>query len=569
MTELNPVASAETDRSRARGIASGAGVIASITIASRLAGLIRTLTFSKTVGATCVGTAYFTANQVPNIVYELVLGGVLGSAMVPVLARSAERSATDPSERAHVSQIFSALMTWAFVLLVPLTAIAVVTAGPIASLLNPANPNAGCVHADLVAATASMVRVFAPQAVLYGLTVVLFGLLQAYRKFAGYALAPLASSVLVIASYLAFALLGRGRPLSQLPGPAELVLSGGATLGVGAMVTVALLPALRLHVRIRPTFRFPPGVARRAGGLAMVGLVEMAVQQVTGIVVTVLANGRGDTGALVLVNYTSQVFNSVAAVLVLSIVLSAFPVLSARDGSVFDRTCAGSTRAVVLASYLGAALIGAVALPAARVLASEPSQVSQLVLGFALTAPSLIGFGVIANLTRALMVIGRLKAACVAVSGSWLLSALAEIVLAELMPAHLMVGALTLGGTIGMTGTAIPLVLVTRRIRGPAAVAGVGRSALVGLLAAVSGGAVGAAVSLALPASHLLLDGLDGALAAGCALIAFGAVALRLDSRSLRAVLAQVPLPGRFGGPALGTRLRHPPASRQSDQERV
>ena len=42
------------------------------------------------------GTAYATANQVPNLVYELVLGGALTSAMVPVLARSAERSATDP-----------------------------------------------------------------------------------------------------------------------------------------------------------------------------------------------------------------------------------------------------------------------------------------------------------------------------------------------------------------------------------------------------------------------------------------------------------------------------------------
>ena len=76
------------------GVARGAAVIASLTILSRLLGLVRTLVFSQTVGASCLGTAYVTANQVPNLIYELILGGALTGAMVPVLARSAERART-------------------------------------------------------------------------------------------------------------------------------------------------------------------------------------------------------------------------------------------------------------------------------------------------------------------------------------------------------------------------------------------------------------------------------------------------------------------------------------------
>ena len=87
-------------------------------------------------------------------------------------------------------------------------------------------------------------------------------------------------------------------------------------------------------------------------------------------------------------NYASQVFNSVSAVLALSIVISAFPVLSARDGPVFDRTCAGSTRAVLLMSWLGTAVIAAIAVPAAHVLARQPDQVPELVAAFALFAPA-------------------------------------------------------------------------------------------------------------------------------------------------------------------------------------
>jgi putative peptidoglycan lipid II flippase len=166
------------------GIARGAAVVASLTILSRILGLVRTLVFSQTIGASCLGTAYVTANQVPDLLYNLILGGALTSAMVPILARSAERAANDPAEKARVGQITSALLTWTVVIVVPLVLIIVAAAGPMASLLNPSNPSAHCGHADVVAVTSDMLRVFAPQALLYGLSVVLYGLLQSYRRFA-------------------------------------------------------------------------------------------------------------------------------------------------------------------------------------------------------------------------------------------------------------------------------------------------------------------------------------------------------------------------------------------------
>ena len=183
-----------------------------------------------------------------------------------------------------------------------------------------------------------MLVVFAPQALLYGLSVVLYGLLQAYRRFAGPAIGPAISSLVLIAAYLSFVPLAKGLPLATLPLQAELVLSVGTTLGVAALVVVGAVPTWRLHLRLRPTLRFPPGVARRASGLALVGVAELIAVDAASLVTIALANGRGLTGALVIFNYASQVFNTVAAVLVLSIVTSAFPVLSARDGPVFART---------------------------------------------------------------------------------------------------------------------------------------------------------------------------------------------------------------------------------------
>jgi putative peptidoglycan lipid II flippase len=522
------------------GIARGAMLIAGLTILSRVLGLVRTLVFSQSIGASCLGTAYVTANQVPNLIYELVLGGALTSAMVPVLARSAERAGSEPAEKARVGQITSALLTWSVVILVPLSLAIAVAAGPIATLLNPVNPNAHCPRADMIATTTSMLEVFAPQALLYGLSVVLYGLLQAYRRFAGPTIGPAVSSLVLIAAYLSFVPLAKGLPLAQLPVAAELVLSVGTTLGVAALVVVGVLPTKRLRLRLRPTLRFPPGVARQASGLAMVGVVELLVIDLASLVVIALANGRGETGAIVLFNYASQVFNAVAAVLALSIVTSAFPVLSARDGPEFAQTCAGSTRAVLLMSWLATAAMAAIAVPAAHVLARQPDQVPELVQGFALFAPGIAGTAVVANLARVMLAIGRLKVAAAALAGSWAVVIVADVVLAELAPARLIVAALALGNTIGQTVVAVPLIAVTRRICGRAAVEGTGHAMLAGLAAGAVGAAVGVGVSLAGAGGGKLLAGAVALAAAACATVAFGAVAFLLDRGDIRAVARRV-----------------------------
>ena len=258
------------------------------------------------------------------------------------------------------------------------------------------------------------------------------------------------------------------------------------------------------------------------------------------MVTIALANGRGSTGAIVIFNYASQVFNSVAAVLALSVVVSAFPVLSARDGAEFDRTCAGSTRAVLLLSWLGTAVIAAIAVPAARVLASQPDQVPELVQAFVLFAPGIAGAAVIANLSRVMFVIGRLKIAAAGRGRKLAARDRASVVLAELVPAHLVVAALALGNTIGQTVVAVPMVIATRRIRGPAAVQGIGHAALSGLAAGAAGAAAGVAVCLATPAGGKLLAVAVAVLAAAGAVIAFGVVAYILDRGDLKTVVARL-----------------------------
>ena len=80
-------------RRRGQGIGRAAVMIGVITVLARLVGFGRQVVFAHTVGTTCLGTAYTTANMVPNIIYDIVLGGALSSVVVPVLAGPARDAA--------------------------------------------------------------------------------------------------------------------------------------------------------------------------------------------------------------------------------------------------------------------------------------------------------------------------------------------------------------------------------------------------------------------------------------------------------------------------------------------
>jgi putative peptidoglycan lipid II flippase len=570
-------------RQAGRGIGRAALLIGGITVVARAIGFGRQLVFAHTIGSHCLGTAYATANQVPNIVYDIVLGGALTSAVIPVMAgvaaRRAEPAATGPvpvarqrgatggtsaspasdgstagtagtagmagtadaaQADAETSQTASALLTWTVLLLAPVSLILVLVAGPVTSLLLAGSP--GCQQGAMQSLSTRMLAVFAPQILLYGLAVVLYGILQAHRRFTAPALAPVVSSLVVMAAYLAFVPLGAGsrQDVATLSLPAELVLSVGTTAGVAALTITALVPALRLRLRLRPVLRFPAGVARRVRGLAAVGVAVVIAQDISLAVVIVLANGHGGGGALVLYNYGWQMFFVPYAVLAVPIATSAFPVLSAREGGAFDQTAASSTRAVMLVSWLGAALLAGAAIPASRLFApSGPVQARELAIAFAAFAPGLVGYGLAANLSRVLFAHQRSRVAAIALVAGWLLVIVTDLAAVPAVPHRWVVPVLAMGNTVGLTVAGIALLAAVRAARGPAALAGSGRAALAGLAGALAGAAAGTGVSAGLPVAGFFPNAGVAVLACAAAAAAFGAIVLVGDGGELRVLAAR------------------------------
>jgi putative peptidoglycan lipid II flippase len=514
-------------------------MIGAITMLARVIGFGRQVVFAHTVQAACLGTAYTTANMVPNIIYDIVMGGALTAVVVPVLAGPARGQAAD---REQVRQTSAALLSWTVLLLVPVSVAVAVAARPLVSVLLGAAP--GCPRAAMVALGTRMLIVFAPQILLYGLAVVLYGILQAHRKFAAPALAPVVSSLVVIGSYLWFAAVAEGsQDLHHLvPAVAWIVLAGGTTAGVAALVATPAVPVTRLRLRLRPGLRFPAGVGGRVRVLAVAGIVTLVAQDASVAVVIVLANSRGGGGTLVLYSFAWAVFFLPYAVLAVPIATSAFPELSARADT-FDVTTAATTRAVTVASWLGAAGMAGACIPLARIFQSHPSQAAearQLAIALAAFAPGLVGYGLTANLSRVLYADGRSRAAALAVSGGWLLVIVADLLIVPFVPRSHVVPWLGVGTTIGLTASGVALLALVRRYRGPRALGGCARAAIAGLAGALAGTAAGLGVSLGIPVFGFLPNVGVTLLASGAVLAAFLAVVTLTDGGDLRAAARRV-----------------------------
>jgi putative peptidoglycan lipid II flippase len=71
---------------RPSSIARAALLVAVVTGLARLVGFARAVVFARAVGPSCLGDTYFTANAIPNILFDVVAGGALASLAVPLLA---------------------------------------------------------------------------------------------------------------------------------------------------------------------------------------------------------------------------------------------------------------------------------------------------------------------------------------------------------------------------------------------------------------------------------------------------------------------------------------------------
>jgi putative peptidoglycan lipid II flippase len=468
-------------------------LVAAVTVLARVVGFGRWIVFAHTVHGGCLADVYNTANLLPNVLFEVVAGGALAGVVIPVLAGPIARA-----DRAAVERTVSALLTRALVLLVPVTLLAAVLARPLMRVFLGGHGQCTATAVDI---GTRMLLVFLPQLFCYAIAVVLAGTLQAHHRFLAAALAPLLSSLVVIGAYLLFRHLAHGAvELDVVPHRARTALALGTTLGVLALALSVLVPVLATGLRPRPRWSFDDGLAGRVRALALAGVAALVAQQLNLLLVTWLANHHGRPGAVTSYTWAYAVFLLPYAVLAVPIATSAFPRIAAaladEQSEAAARLTAGTTRAVVAVSCLGAALTAAAAVPVSRVFAAGVTSTDDRALagGIVALAPGLLGWGLVAHLSRVLYAAHEGRRAAVAVVSGWTVAAVGNVAFIAATPNRDAVAALGAGTSLGLSLAGALLLAAVLRCCGSAALHGVARTAVAGLAAGAVAGLAGYAV---------------------------------------------------------------------------
>jgi putative peptidoglycan lipid II flippase len=222
------------------------------TLLSRITGLARIGFLAWALGAASLADTYNLANTTPNILYELLLGGILTATLVPIFVVNIEKR----DDRA-----ISAVFTIAITAIAIFTLVTMALSPLIARLLTLRSDDSAHLHDAQVHVLVVFIVCFLPQMVFYGFTALASALLNAHRRFVAAAFAPVVNNVVVIAMLTVFAMRtadDRSRwinVISVRDDRAMLLLLGvGTTLGIIAMAAV-LIPALRrAQVHLRPVF---------------------------------------------------------------------------------------------------------------------------------------------------------------------------------------------------------------------------------------------------------------------------------------------------------------------------
>lgn len=308
--------------------ARNAAVMAAGTALSRLTGFMRYAALAYVLGLTLqfgqtnLPSTYNLANSIPNMVYDLVIGGVLASLFIPVFVeylstRSREEAYYVASSATNITLVILALVTILGIFVSPLIIRLMTIFG---SYSTPS------VSTEMVRSQAAFfLRFFMPQIIFYGLAAIFAGLLNSHRHFTVPAFAPILNNLVVIATVAIFAALPGARDNQQH----LVVLALGTTLGVAAQALIQIPIMWKLGIRWSPVFDLHHPAIRKIGRLAVPLIGYILLWQVGTWFMFALA--IQEDGGVPSYQYAQLFFMLPYGIFAVSIITALFPSMSERS----------------------------------------------------------------------------------------------------------------------------------------------------------------------------------------------------------------------------------------------
>jgi putative peptidoglycan lipid II flippase len=350
------------------GIARNSAVMAVGTIVSRATGLLRQMILTAVIGSLLFADAYTLANTFPNMVYELLLGGVLTSVIVPLLVKAEKED--DDGGVAFIQR----LLTMTLVVFTVITAVAVVAA-PLITLLFVGDP-------DQRPLTTAFAYLLLLEIVFYALAAVFGAVLNSRGKFAAPMWAPVLNNAVVIVTAGIFVAMHHGKLTpSSVTLPEILVLGLGTTLGIAVQAVSLWVPLRRLGFRWRWRFDWRGTGLSEARGLAGWLVLYVTLSQLGLIAIMRVAKSAGEHGgpSVAIYNNAYLLFMLPHGIVAVSVITALLPRMS-------RAAVDGRFRALADDLALGTRLSATVLVPIAAIMVFLGSSAGLVLFGYGNTS---------------------------------------------------------------------------------------------------------------------------------------------------------------------------------------
>jgi putative peptidoglycan lipid II flippase len=470
-------------------------LMASGTLVSRILGFARAVLLAAAIGVTTdAADAFGVANQLPNNVYAIIVGGVLNAVLVPQLVRArggldGGKGYIDRFVTLAITVFFS--MTLLFTLLAPVL-VRIYTSGW---------------SEDQLALATAFAYWCVPQLFFYGLYSVFGEVLNSRKAFGPFMWAPVLNNVVSLAGLLAFILIFGADPtgaraISDWGADRIILLAGSATLGVAAQALILLVSWRKIGIRLSLNFKwrgFGLGPALKAASWS---LAMVLVTQIGGLVQTAVASTaaaeRGSSGAVASVAAVAiawLIFMLPHSVVTVSVATAYFTRMAEHQQSgqmeKFKTDLTTGLRVIALVSVISTAVLIVLSYPIARVFAGEYPATSALGNVIAAFMIGLLPFSFVYMMQRAFFALEDTRTPFIFTTIQISLHIAGSLTMGAVMPKQYLVVSIALVTALSISVQGIVAYALLKRRIGGLRGFGVSASTLKFVLAAIPAAALG------------------------------------------------------------------------------
>lgn len=287
-----------------------AALVATSSLLSRVLGVLRDRILAGAFGAGVALDNYYAAFRIPDLIFNLVVLGALSAGFIPVFTNLIKKRKEQKGKNNEAWRLVNNLLNSLLILLTLLSVAGIIFSDNLTRLITPG------FELEQQQEVAALTRIMFLSPIFLGLSGIMGGVLQSFKRFLVYSLTPIFYNLGIIIGALYFV------NIWGLAG-----LAWGVVLGSFLHFVIQLPTVYNLGFRYRAIISWRDKSIRKIAVMMVPRTMSLAISQINLVVITVIASSL-ESGSLTAFNFANNLQAFPVGIFGISFAIAAFPVLA-------------------------------------------------------------------------------------------------------------------------------------------------------------------------------------------------------------------------------------------------